>query len=201
METAQDRLIFAVKFATLDLGTLGEGDLIILRDELGSFGGSLKHTGGILAISLKPPSLRDYTLKDLEALQKEVKQTLDGVVDSKGEGAKTRNSIPIQANLTLVSAPGSSNRSIPITTGTARDMFLLVLWLLLGQESTDRIMRCADIGCSRLFYRIRKQRFCSEKCAMRVFMRNKRNKDKGKKRISKKTRKAPNKQEIQRNGR
>jgi len=74
METAQDRLKFAVEFAEKDLRTLRPGDLLNMRDDLMAFllgTSTIKEKGGILAMPLKPPFPQDYEVEDFEQLQLE----------------------------------------------------------------------------------------------------------------------------------
>jgi hypothetical protein len=39
-------------------------------------------------------------------------------------------------------------------SGTTQNVFLVVLYVLLSREPTDRILRCSE--CQTIFYRVRK---------------------------------------------
>lgn len=185
MNTADERLAFAVAFAQMDLSQFRPGDWLNLRGDLTSFLGltpgsvtPLASLGGIEAV-IADPHPQEWAEKDFEKLQK----TTYGLLVSKAEdiemaqirepstekGPRTENdSRPFSGgNLLFVVAPRSPGRpAFPTFYGSASNMFFLILALLLGQQPSDRIRRCPE--CQRLFLRIRKQEYCSRMCVNRV---------------------------------
>jgi hypothetical protein len=81
---------------------------------------------------------------------------------------------------------GSPWRNLLGIRGTARDMFRLVLCLVLMLESTDRILPCPE--CKKLFYRIRRQEYCSRACVNRANVRKWRATEEGKQQEAKRAR-------------
>lgn len=101
METAQDRLAFAVRFAQMDLDRLRPGDWLNLRDDLVAFLGhreavdlreaekakdldlALAPRGGIVAKAWKHPRPEEMTEADLRDLQKKAREFLNYVVEAR----------------------------------------------------------------------------------------------------------------------
>jgi hypothetical protein len=183
MRTARDRLEFALRFAQLDLGTLREGDRLNLRDDLEAFlgwgdkaaPGTLADRGGIVAFPLLPPLPKDLPDAAMKALQAEVRSLLGGVADyhtnarATPEGPLTGSFHPFPVNVrySVVPLPRAKvSGAILQVKGATRDCTLLVLIHLLTRENTAMIRRCPED--QRLFYRVRRQVYCSRSCVNRV---------------------------------
>src|SRR5919197_2968064 len=65
--------------------------------------------------------------------------------------------------------PSLAGRNMLEVSGTTQNVFLVVLYVLLSREPTDRILRCPE--CQTVFYRIRKQQYCSRPCVHRAAVR------------------------------
>ena len=151
MQTNITRLQFILRFAAMALPTMRAGDLLNLREDLGSFlggqddgdlknvkegiaaflgggeeGMALPSRGGIVACPLVPPLPLDMTLQDLETLQAEVRKLVTAIGiqgDMTLPGTKT---LPIEARYAIV---GSRARRTPgwgthlLVTGPTRIWF------------------------------------------------------------------------------
>ncbi len=176
MTKSQEQLEFAVRFAQEKLSELRPGDLLNFRDDFNFFfsarqGEDIRGPIGETVMPLDAAQPKDYAIADFKVLQKEVFSILDNLV--KGRDAVPLSSTPckITVALTAFSLRGVQNRAILMAQGSTRDMFLLRLYLLLSQEPIDRILRCKAADCDRLFYRKRKQEFCSQRCTNRQYQK------------------------------
>lgn len=179
MKTAEDRLRFAVGFAQLDLDHVRPGDWLNLREDLGAFlspgvGGTLHEVGGIIATPLKPPLPKEMPEADFKALQAEVRVLLGGIADHQASARKTQGPIggalstfPVDVRYTILPlARLDPPRAILSAHGATRDVTLLVLIHILAQSDLSPIRRCPEDG--RLFYRVRRQEYCSRACVNRA---------------------------------
>ena len=190
MNTA--RLQFAVEFAQLDLDALSPGDWLNLRADLciflhsdgtdtpkaqieklraGTYAPHIGH-GGIVAHAHPGPAIQELSVDALTALQAETLTLLTDVVESRilATGAKYQmHPVPISATTWAISSldghpvsAGTLGRNALAVQGPAREVFLLVLLLLLKDQPTDRVLRCPS--CQLLFCRSGKQVYCSRRC-------------------------------------
>jgi hypothetical protein len=98
METAEERLSFAVRFAEMALDQLRPGDWLNLRDDLVAFlshqeavdlreakdlGSALAPRGGIVARAWKHPKPEEMTEADLRHLQEKTREFLNYVVEAR----------------------------------------------------------------------------------------------------------------------
>jgi phage FluMu protein Com len=194
------RLQFAVQFAQMDLDTLRPGDWMNLRWDLDLFlhlegkdrprelitklrsgiQPDASH-GGIITAALVGPSPLDMPESDIKALQADARDLLTDVVTTRVPPQKAPFRFGIHADLAILGATraaGRAGRNLGVMKGTVRDTFRLVLWLLLIQEPTDRVLRCPE--CGKLFYRVRKQAYCSRPCVNRATVRKWRATEEGK---------------------
>jgi hypothetical protein len=177
----QQRLEFAVKFAQTDFSTMREGDWLNLREDVADFISPQKRGipppgpyRGVL-IPRREPLLNSKT--EAEALQTDVYGILSEVVSVREaesrSSASPRLGWPINVRLAVMpSLPPAPPRSVTLyVVGSPRDVFLERLFSLLRQEPSNRILRCKALDCDQIFYRVRKQRYCSPRCQSRDFMR------------------------------
>jgi len=199
MRTDQAKLMSAVRFSQMKLvgptrkdGTpitaAREGDILNLKDDLLAFlnlempeetGNSLLQTqvgslddrpGQIYAFpDTGTPNIspKDYTIEQLIRLQKECSRVLEAAADGYEE-----DQVPISLKLSLLRGPESRCTSL-FLTGPFRDIFLFTLFHLINAAERNTILRCPEPNCRRIFYRIRKQQFCSHRCAVRASVRRK----------------------------
>ena len=175
MNNAQEQLEFAVKLAQLDLLKLRPGDLLNLRDDFQAFfyrrSEDIRGPIGEVVMPSAEPLPAKYELGDFQSLQKNVYEILSELVHGRDAAMPAMPVRKIAAELTLFSFLGMKNRSVLILRGSTQDMFLFRLYIVLSREPFDRILRCKASDCEQLFYRRRKQEFCSTKCANREFQR------------------------------
>jgi hypothetical protein len=187
MQTAKERLEFAIRLTQMDLDRLRPGDWLNLRDDLEAFLGKLllewlvsqedpaaplAAIGNIVGTPTEAPYPEEYGVDDFRVLQQETKRLLTHMLDQR-EGAGVSSSqarIPVCFNLLNFGyVPSLAGRNMLEASGTTRNTFLVVLYFLLSREPTDRILRCPE--CQTIFYRIRKQQYCSRPCVHRAAVR------------------------------
>lgn len=119
------------------------------------------------------------------ALQTEVRAMLTGLVAQRDRGEADGGVTRLEGLSIHLSTPPESrhrDRSMLMLGGSSvRSLFLLMLALLLNRESSSRIRRCPEAACGHLlFYRVRRQRYCSPTCVTRANKRAYRMRDRGK---------------------
>jgi hypothetical protein len=182
METAAERVQFALQFAQMNLDTLSRGQGLTLREDLEDFlrcrpGKQYRcDPGDVIAAPLAmltPPLPQEYPKDALRQLQQETHAIFSRLVDSRNAWAKdiSQGWVSISGEYYLNSFPDVGKRSSNhlLMKGTTRDVFLKILIDLLKYEPTDRILRCPE--CRTIFYRIRKQQYCSRRCTNRANVR------------------------------
>jgi hypothetical protein len=172
VQAAEERLQFVVHFAGMDLNRLRAGDWLNLREDLAAFLAS----DLVLAVDTPP---QEYSADDFRALQQEVQQLLRGLV-SKREPSGSHWPLStytelfdlpgIKYGLTPLDTLGSPGRNMPRVKGPTREVFVYVLFQLLWQEGTERILQCPE--CQTIFYRNRHQLYCTRRCVNRANQRS-----------------------------
>ncbi|HEV8642369.1 MAG TPA: hypothetical protein VGV13_14835 [Methylomirabilota bacterium] len=155
MKTLRERLEWAIRFAERDLDRFRPGDWLNLRDDLTAF---LEAKGAPIPFP-SPKELPESALRDL---QEDVRALLGQVAPARP--LKWRM-VEIKGPLLLnvIAGPPAWVRS----AGHPRDAVLLSLaWLLAADPSAVR--RCPEPACHRLFYRVRRQVYCSTPCVKRA---------------------------------
>jgi hypothetical protein len=178
MEPTEERIRFAVRFAQLDPDELRPGDWMNLREELAAFlgvraagGHWLPDLGGLYgfyAIPSRPPRPSEMSEQAIRALQGEVRALLAGIADSHGPQDGTRQTqAPIPVTVTYTTMPlAGARRAQPVVQGSTRDLVLHTLIQLIVKEDVSAIRRCPED--ERLFYRVRRQAYCSRTCVNRA---------------------------------
>ncbi len=168
------RLKFAIRFAAMDLAALRPGDWLNLQDDLASFLGCKRGQGELVsakgAIRMTPlahPLPYEYTESDFRTLQRETNTLLQSLAY---EDMLSAEMLDIHAHVGIVSLP-PTGWTISVAQGGTRDMFLLYLWLLIREEGIGHIKRCPEPKCGAIFYRIKKQKYCSRTCTNRATVR------------------------------
>ena len=185
LDTDQQRLEFAVNFAQTDIPALREGDWLNLCEDFFSFLRPVANSAVVVPGSAGILQSRS----DAEALRKEMYDLLSEVVDTP-EGEWELKYHPISFDLAvgisreraLTGRPWGGAGGVPwfMIRGNMRDRMLLNVFSLLCRESTAKIHRCGRSDCKRIFYRVRKQKFCSTRCQSRESVRRFRNKPENK---------------------
>ena len=188
--TSEDRLRFAVRFAQMNLDTLRTGDWLNLREDFLGFLMRGPHVqpysttpmtsivspeaspevfqplismGMLGIIPAEYPSAESFSDDDFRALQADVRDWFSSLTHLRSPGeAWLPPAIPMQGRVALTD--GSSQVLAPV-----RDLFLWHLFWLLLQEPPDRIRRCSE--CGTIFFRVKKQAYCSRTCGNRVTQR------------------------------
>jgi len=202
MWNSEAKLKFAVRFSEMKLGgprkqdgtlmtAVREGDILNLKDDLLAFlnleppeesGNTIIQTqvaslddspGAICAFPAGMPdfSPKNYTLEQLIRLQKECSRILQIAADGCGD-----DQVPISLKLSLRRGP-ESKCTFLFLTGPFRDIFLFTLFHLINAAERNSILRCPVPGCGKIFYRVRKQQFCSHACAVKASVNRKKLRD------------------------
>jgi hypothetical protein len=195
MSTLEQRLRFAIEFSRMDLDTIRPGDSMNLREDLYLFAFARERfvPGNVFADSDEFGSIRELSIEDLKHLQIEARHAL-------GECATVRVhtfSQPVTICLGI-SKTRIIRRNVLHVAGNPRDCFLTVLYFLLSQEPVGRIRVCP--GCGEIFYKVKKQKYCSRRCGNRAYMREYRSTENGKDKESKENHKAYEKRTKKRTG-
>jgi len=172
----RDRIDFAVKFAQADLANLREGDWLNLREDILAFVTNPSARGVVMM-----PTENDLSREDFKSWQKDVYAIFAGLAAHRGIGDRGTRAEQVKTQVKTFSIPtfpvntkmGVSpfgNSALVMFSGPVRDLFLYRLSLLLDQDPS-RIFRCKSPDCDRIFFRIRKQKYCSPRCQTREFMR------------------------------
>lgn len=186
--TAQDRLQLAVRFAEADLAQFSDGDWLKLREDFEAYLGgaavslaALASLGGFLPM---PDGDHPATVPRswFEDLQRDVRPILRYVAGDR----PTRIAAPIPGTGNLGGRVPVIPPRVPIAVtknllisdqnfwlftvkGPSRDVILEQLFHLLGTESTDQIRLCPRPDCGAMFYRIRRQEYCSRNCVNKAY--------------------------------
>ena len=195
----KDRLPFAIRFANLELEALRRGDWFNLLDDVIDFVGF--RTGRTLdearqqarRVGVTPwPVSGSFSEKvnqgTIQALQADVRQMLNGMMDLQEDfDAKQRGQRPerearpqipeIHVRYCLYWQRDHDEDASLFHDGSLRDLFLSTLVFLLARD-VAHVRRCPE--CQTIFYRVRKQRYCTRTCTNRANMREWRQTAKGK---------------------
>jgi len=169
-ESNQELLEFAVNFAQTDISALREGDWLNLKEDIWSF--LRGPISGNEAVVLPGSSGILESRSEAETLQKEMYSLLSEVVDTPERNLEPQRhqiSFDLEVGFSREVAAKLSAGDAPwfFVHGAQRDRMLLNLFFLLMKESTEKIRRCDASDCKRIFYRVRKQKFCSVRCQSR----------------------------------
>jgi hypothetical protein len=197
MQNAEERLKFAIQFIQMDIPHLRDGDRLNLNEDLLTFlfpDTATEPFAGDLADSAAFPhdDPNQLSVNDLVTLQREVLEVLRGLVKLRERPTRDEPE-PLSAlvllNSQLQVTPGlavfprhGDTRVSTFFVGPFRDAFLMQLMTTLIQLPLDTVRRCPE--CEAIFYRIRKQRYCSRTCTNRANMREWRKTPKGRARKS-----------------
>jgi hypothetical protein len=187
----KDRLPFAIRFANLDLEGLRRGDWFNLFDDVTDFVGF--RTGRTLeearrqarGVGVSPwPVSGNFSAKinqgTIQILQADVRQLLNGLMDLHEEldatqrGQRPEREAPpqvpeIHVRYWLYWQRDQDEDAALFHDGSLRDLFLSTLVFLLARD-VAHVRRCPE--CQTIFYRVRKQQYCTRTCTNRANMRD-----------------------------
>jgi hypothetical protein len=182
MSTAEDQLRFVIRFCQLDLDNIRQGDFKNLTEDLGFFmyGHPLSRSRTIRAGVEADDDFRLLELprKELQGIQREVYELLN-LAASWSKPINPHSVIQVDPQSHAVKAPlpvHHINVSLQLLSniiavkGSSRDCFIFILYRLLTQEPgiVKHITLCS--GCGQIFYKIKRQKYCSQRCANRMYM-------------------------------
>jgi hypothetical protein len=184
LSSPAQRLQFVVQFAQMDLATLRPGDWLNLRDDLAAFlhgpwygldvtREPLPLDDALLVRPTAPPYPDTYPEEAFQQLQAETRTLLyDMVLGTRDRTSAPLRLLPLQVHLGAPSLDGLvpvSGQHALVAEGSTRDVFLLLVFMLLKQVGSKRIVRCPE--CGTIFYRHGNQDYCSRPCVNRVSQR------------------------------
>lgn len=161
-----ERLRFAVDFAQENPKALRPGDVLNRKNDLKQF--FARSAGDVVVLSKKedPEKISDADLLDLRQRWHTLLIGLVALTDPAKEIPISHQCLEVRLSLVPVFDAGVG-RGIVIADGSIADVATYMLLHCVLTEKPGTIQTCADAGCSRLFFRTRRQRFCSKKCAIR----------------------------------
>jgi len=181
--TDLERIEFAVQFAQVDLDALRRGDWSKLRDDLQrlrwpsmpAFTSTRKTdrrelVGAFEALEDPEQELPDEVVRKI---QQETRHLLNDIVDGR-EAALGRRPYrqPAKYRAELHWFPVVfADQITRQVEGTVGDQFIEHLFTALRDDAPDRVLRCPEPECGRLFVRQRKQTYCSRRCINRAHSR------------------------------
>jgi hypothetical protein len=193
MATAQQLrerwLRFAIDFASMALNQLREGDWLNLIEDVTRFAtlrgrpkAEAVEDAQVFGVAAWPLPGRSITVtfnrNTIRTLQEDVNQLLHFSLaiqahddaSQRGEEAEPPEDTPPEIHfMPLLFWPkGATQDAVLFAHGDVRDLFLLRLVFLL-QKDASHIRRCPE--CGVIFYRVRKQAYCSRRCTNRANMR------------------------------
>jgi hypothetical protein len=188
MQTAEERVKFAIQFMQLDFDRLRAGDWLNLREDLKNF---LFPEGVLRGFHFFSEDLpEDHSVDAIQVLRHDVREILNAVVMC-GEDSTHKEdedepvprivfpSPQLSVRPGFIQFPEQRSGHLILTwNGAFRDTFLMQLIMSLSQLPVNTLRRCPE--CETIFYRVRKQQYCSRPCVHRANMRTWRQSNAGK---------------------
>ena len=178
--TRQDRLQFAVRFATEDLSQYSDGDWLKLREDFDRYlllrmnaTVVLEDLGGFVPTVIADDPV-DMPRSWFVELQQEVGVLLRRIAGhlpriTPGQPPPNDWLRPISIAVEKYPVQKMEAGWLMSVRGRSRDVFFEVLFGLLAQEPADQIRLCPRPECGRMFYRIRRQEYCSRRCVNKAY--------------------------------
>ena len=176
MKIGLDLLKFAVNFAQADLKAMRPGDKMNLRDDLYLFAHAIPYSSnedlevkaGDVFLSRKIAA-REMSDEQLAKIQAEFFRILQGI--SMPAPRSRFAKVGTLPTLDFCVGEGDDKRAIIFAfSGDPRDVLLYrLIRLLESSANTRRLQLCPE--CGRIFLKVKRQKYCSQKCANRAYMR------------------------------
>ena len=158
---------FIADFADMDLEQMREGDWINLQEDLAHFLPTQADEGFTLFDAEEDPEAKKYPKPKIVELQKVVRYLLPS--DLAGWDTTSAiawhelhprdNPLEIKITASYETFPGG----VLYAHGKFRDMFFLnLVSLRQRRDVVSKVKRCPE--CNRIFYRVRRQKYCSGPC-------------------------------------
>jgi hypothetical protein len=193
IQTAEERVKFAIEFMQLDLERMRTGDWLNLQEDLQNF---LFPEGIRCGFHIIPEDLlKEHSVDAIQVLRRDVEEILNLVAmftekspNEENEGNKNDEDGPVpelgflspqlSVRPVLILFPDQRpEHPIVFWLGNFHDTFLMQLITSLAQLPLDTLRRCPE--CGTIFYRVRKQQYCSRPCVHRANIRTWRQSDAG----------------------
>jgi hypothetical protein len=179
--TPDPRVVWLRNFTEMRLPPF-RGGWGVVRQELARFCVPAKHPGGRGVVVGRALTKAPAPEAEIRALQEDVRR----LVAEFGEPSAVPTSALPRATVHLITSPSVAPeaRSILLVTApTWRATALGVAIVLVSREPVPPLVLCPNPDCHegpnrkrRFFVRMGKQKFCSPRCATRIYMRRRRNK-------------------------
>ena len=175
MRTAVDRLRFAIDFAETNLDHFRAWEWSKLRADIEGFlygvkGQPMPQFGAlVISQALEPPFPADCPEDKLRELQSDVRSFLRGIAP--GPGIESEGGPPFTISQEWQPMLMGGQHLVLRASASLRDAVLFLLALLLAHNGLQNMRRCPATGCGRLFWKVRRQLYCSRTCVNRENMR------------------------------
>jgi len=183
MKTTIDQLKFAIEFAQADLKAMRPGDKMNLRDDLFLFASEIPFSSE-RGPQVKPDhayfkfktAAREMPEEQIEELRVEFLNLLSNVTHKPTIQEKFK---AIGKEIEAIELPSLRFYALPqisppgyivVAVGEPRDVLLYRLIRLLESSADIQRLRVCP-GCQRIFLKVKRQKYCSQKCANRSYMR------------------------------
>ena len=122
-------------------------------------------TGRAYILPSTRAALRALTPPQARALKRELRDFFHAM----GHGDDARQAVEIRFQVTLVAARGPKG-IVLFVEGEPREVLLYQASTILQAIGTDRLRRCPAPDCGRVFVKVGRREYCSERCQRRVFV-------------------------------
>jgi hypothetical protein len=113
---------------------------------------------------------REMSMQELASLQSEMRSALWGVLPGCAQGFEIKLSLSFKSVTIQNPQKNMENSPSVWVFGNTRDVALYELFTLLrDSEQISRIRLCP--GCNHIFYKVKRQKYCSQRCTNRDYMR------------------------------
>jgi hypothetical protein len=175
IQTGLDNLRFIVDFAQADLKVMRAGDKLNLREDLFSFADAIVYSPDLkpkaaTAVLTCPASPEGISDKALEKAQAEFMQIFRGVTLLQ-TGAPGPQYVARMPDVEFYVDEDHQKQTVIRPGGEVADILLYRLIQLL-EPSTNLLRRlriCPE--CKKIFVKVKRQKYCSQICANRAYMR------------------------------
>ena len=180
--TPQDRLKFAVRFAEADLTLYSDGDWLKLREDFDCYFKPGYDPEAYPAPPFDPVNFGEcipYLTGDEPAdvprswfvdLQREVRALLRLIAgEPRARGLSAWSITPLFISLWKAPVGRDEVGWMLMISGAGRDLFIEILFQLLAREPAHQIRLCPRPECGRMFYRVRRQQYCSRRCVNKAY--------------------------------
>lgn len=176
MRTDVDRLQFAIRFAQSDTASMREGDKLNVRDDLFLFAHGFPYqseddmdvNAGDVFLHRKD-EIRKMPDQAIEKVRLEFLGILHDLSMPPGR-SRFASIEPLSKLRFYIAANDDKGMIVFASSEDPREVILYrLIRLLESSVNTKRLMICPE--CRRIFLKVKRQRYCSARCASRAYMR------------------------------